>query len=88
MIKASHFLFTIVLLAVVTKANSQLLVYHVSKQVHWTHDGKKDLAKRGVFLQPGHQITITPQANVMFVQKDGKSMLLDKSGNYTFNVFN
>ena len=85
MIKASHFLFTIVLLAVVINANSQLLVYHVSKQVHWTHDGKKDWAKRGVFLQPGHQITITPQANVMFVQKDGKSMLLDKSGNYTFN---
>jgi hypothetical protein len=85
MTKASYFLFTIVLLAVVTKANSQLLVYHVSKQVHWTHDGKKELAKRGVFLQPGHQISITPQANVMFVQKDGKSMLLDRSGNYTFN---
>lgn len=85
MTKASYFLFTIVLLAVVTKANSQLLVYHVNKQVQWTHDGKKDLAKRGVFLQPGHQITITPQANVMLVQKDGKSMLMDKSGSYTFN---
>lgn len=85
MTKASHFLCTIVLLIAVTNANSQLLVYHVSKQVHWTHDGKKELAKRGVFLQPGHQISITPQANVMLVQKDGKSMLLDKSGNYTFN---
>lgn len=85
MIKISYLLFTVLFLFTVINANSQLLVYHVSKQVHWTHDGKKDIAKRGVFLQPGHQITITPQANVMFVQKDGKSMLLDKSGNYTFN---
>ena len=85
MIKDTYFLFVIVLLFVITKANSQLLIYHVSKQVHWTHDGKKELAKRGVFLQPGHLISITPQANVMFVQKDGKSMLLDRSGNYTFN---
>lgn len=85
MIKANYLLLAALLLFAVIKTNSQLLVYHVSKQVHWTHDGKKELAKRGVFLQPGHQITITPQANVMFVQKDGKSMLLDKSGNYTFN---
>jgi hypothetical protein len=43
------------------------------------------MAKRGVLLQPGHGITITPQSNVMFVQKDGKSMLLDKAGSYTFS---
>ena len=84
MIKANYLLLAALLLFAVIKTNSQLLVYHVSKQVHWTHDGKKELAKRGVFLQPGHQIIITPQANVMFVQKDGKSMLLDKSGNYSF----
>ena len=66
-------------------AGDELLLYHVSKQVHWVHDGKKDVAKRGVFLLPKHSLVITAQSNVMIVQQDGKSMMIDKPGTYTYS---
>jgi hypothetical protein len=71
--------------SMVVLAGDELLLYHVSKQVQWVHDGKKDAAKRGVFLLPKHSLVITAQSNVMLVQQDGKSMLLDKPGTYTFS---
>ena len=77
--------FMLMLQVVSTQAADQLLLYHVSKQVHWVHDGKSDAAKRGVFLLPKHRLIITSQSNVMLVQQDGKSMLLDKPGTYTYS---
>jgi hypothetical protein len=67
-----------------SEATEQILMYHVSKQVHWLHDGKKETARRGVFLLLQHRLLITPQSSIMLVNKDGKSMLLDKPGTYTF----
>ena len=66
-------------------AAGEVLLYHVNKQVYWMHDGKKDPAKRGVFLLPKQSLLITSQSNVMLVQQDGKSMLLEKPGTYTYN---
>jgi hypothetical protein len=70
--------------AVHLHAADKFLVYHVTKQVHWLHDGKKEIAKRGVFLLPKHSIIITAKADVMVVQDDGKSLLLDKPGTFSF----
>lgn len=81
------FLICIILLlqTVSMYASDKLLLYHVSKQVHWIHDGKKEDAKRGIFLLPQHSLIITSHSNVMLVQQDGKSMLLDKPGNYSYS---
>ena len=85
MIKSSIIGFVLLLQFVYVKAADELLLYHVNKQVQWVHDGKKDAAKRGVFLLPKHSLVITSQSNVMLVQQDGKSMMLDKPGTYTYS---
>lgn len=72
------------LLAVHLQAADKFLLYHVNKQVHWLHDGKKEVAKRGVFLLPKQSIIINTKADVMIVQDDGKSLLLDKPGTFSF----
>lgn len=66
------------------QATDKLLLYHVNKQVQWLHDGKKETARRGVFLLPKQEIIIPAQAEVMIVQEDGKSLLLDKPGTYSY----
>jgi hypothetical protein len=66
-------------------AEQKYLLYHVNKDVHWVHDGKKEKAKRGNFLLAAHSIIIPEQADVMLVQTDGKSLLLNKPGTYSFN---
>jgi hypothetical protein len=85
MIKSIFLSFVCIAQSFFAIAADELLLYHVNKQVHWMHDGKKDAAKRGVFLLPQHSLVITAQSNVMLVQKDGKSMLLDKPGTYSFS---
>jgi hypothetical protein len=85
MIKSIIISFVFLVQSLFVLAADELLLYHVSKQVHWVHDGKKDAAKRGVFLLPKHSLVITAQSNVMLVQQDGKSMLLDKPGTYSFS---
>lgn len=79
------FLLAAVLLAAHVKAADKFLLYHVNKQVQWIHDGKKETAKRGVFLLPKQSIIISNNADVMLIQDDGKSLLLDKQGSFTFD---
>lgn len=66
-------------------AGQKYLLYHVNKNVQRVENGKKEIAKRGMFLMAPHTIILQPQADVMLVQNDGKSLLLNKPGNYTFN---
>lgn len=66
-------------------ATQKYLLYHVNKNVHRVEQGKKEMAKRGMFLLASHSIIVQPQADVMLVQNDGKSLLLNKPGTYTFN---
>jgi hypothetical protein len=84
MIKSFIISFILVLITAQLYAADKFLLYHVNKQVHWLHDGKKEVAKRGVFLQPEQSIIITPKADVMVVQDNGKSLLLDKPGTFSF----
>jgi len=65
-------------------ADIKYLLYHVSNEVHWQHDGLKENAKRGMFLSANQSILIVQQADVMLVQSDGKSLLLDKPGTFTY----
>jgi hypothetical protein len=85
MIRIVIILFLSILIAVQLHAADQFLLYHVNKQVHWLHDGKKEMAKRGIFLQPKQSLIITAKADVMLVQNDGKSLLLDKPGTFSFD---
>jgi hypothetical protein len=66
-------------------ANQKYLLYHVNKNVQRVEQGKKEIAKRGMFLMAPHSIIVQPQADVMLVQNDGKSLLLNKPGTYTFS---
>jgi hypothetical protein len=65
-------------------ADVKYLFYHVNKNVYWQHDGLKEKAKRGNFLSANQSIMIAELADVMLVQSDGKSMLLEKPGTYTY----
>ncbi len=65
--------------------SQKYLLYHVNKNVQRVEQGKKEIAKRGMFLMAPHSIIVQPQADVMLVQNDGKSLLLNKPGTYTFN---
>ncbi|MEJ8842525.1 hypothetical protein WG954_09025 [Lacibacter sp. H375] len=66
-------------------AGQKYLLYHVNKNVQRVENGKKEIARRGMFLMAPHTIILQPQADVMLVQNDGKSLLLNKPGTYTFN---
>lgn len=66
-------------------AGQKYLLYHVNKNVQRVENGKKEIARRGMFLMAPHTIILQPQADVMLVQNDGKSLLLNKPGIYTFN---
>ncbi len=65
-------------------AEQKYLLYNVNNDVHWLHDGKKEKAKRGTFLLVSQSIILPQKSEVMFVQHDGKSLLLSKPGTYTF----
>ncbi len=65
-------------------AEVKYLFYHVNKNVYWQHNGLKEIAKRGNFLSAGQSIVIAELADVMLVQSDGKSMLLEKPGTFTY----
>jgi hypothetical protein len=66
------------------QATEKLLLYHSNKQVQWLHDGKKEAAIRGIFLLHGHSLIISQGAEAMVVQDDGKSILLNKPGTFTY----
>lgn len=66
-------------------ADQKYLLYHVNKNVQRVENGKKETARRGMFLMAPHTIIVQPQADVMLVQNDGKSLLLNKPGIYTFS---
>ncbi|MBP6686569.1 MAG: hypothetical protein KA160_01820 [Lacibacter sp.] len=61
------------------------LLYHVNKNVQRVENGKKEIAKRGMFLAASHSIIVQQQSDVMLLQNDGKSLLLNKPGIYTFS---
>jgi len=65
-------------------ATDQYLLYHVNKEVHWLHDGMKEKAKRGMFVKANQSLLINEQSDVMIIQQDGKSLLLNKTGTYTY----
>lgn len=65
-------------------ADVRYLFYHVNKDVQWQHDGLKEKAKRGQFLSANQSIILAELADVMLVQSDGKSMLLEKPGTYSY----
>jgi hypothetical protein len=65
-------------------AAEKFLLYHVTNEVHWTHDGKKENARRGVFIKEKESITVKTRGDVMLIRNDGKSLLLDQPGVYTF----
>lgn len=81
----SFFIFLILLCSGLTGvAADQYLIYHVNKPVQWLHDGKKETAKRGVYIKPQQSIIIADQNEVMLIQNDGKSLLITKPGTYSF----
>jgi hypothetical protein len=65
--------------------DQKYLLYHVNKNVQRVENGKQEVAKRGMFLTAPHSIIVQQQADVMLVQNDGKSLLLNKPGIYTFS---
>ena len=65
-------------------AEQKYLLYNVNNDVHWVHDGKKEKAKRGTFLLASQSIILPQKAEVMLIQHDGQSLLLSKSGTYSF----
>ncbi len=75
----------LVLQQVSNAAEVKYLFYNVSKEVYRVNGSKKEKAVRGMFLTAEQSISISPLAEVMLVQSDGKSMLLDKPGTYTFS---
>lgn len=64
--------------------DQKYLLYHVNKNVQRVENGKKEIAKRGMFLTAPHTIIVQPQADVMLVRGDGKSLQLNKPGTYSF----
>jgi hypothetical protein len=67
-----------------TVVPDRYLLYHVNKEVLWLHDGKKEPARRGIFLQEKHTLLLSAKADVMLIQNDGKSILLKEAGNFSF----
>jgi hypothetical protein len=60
------------------------LLYHVNNEVVWIHDGKREPARRGIFIQDHHALFLSSKADVMLIQNDGKSILLKEAGNFSF----
>ncbi|MFT3846833.1 MAG: hypothetical protein QM725_17360 [Lacibacter sp.] len=65
-------------------AETQYLIYSVNKEVHRVNNTKKEKAVRGMFLSAQQSIIISALAEVMLIQNDGKSMLLNKPGTYSY----
>lgn len=66
-------------------AETKYLIYHVNHQVKLKTNGKEENAKRGLYISNSNQsLTLSTLAEVMLVQSDGKSMLLNKPGTYSF----
>lgn len=84
MTKSFLILFILLLCKLAVAAADQYLIYHVSKPVIWMHEGKKETAKRGVYIKPLQSIVLTDLTEVMLIQNDGKSLLINKPGTYTF----
>lgn len=64
--------------------DQKYLLYHVNKNVQRVQNGKKEIARRGMFLSAPHTIIVQPQADVMLVRSDGRSLMLNKAGTYSF----
>ncbi|MFN4286283.1 MAG: hypothetical protein ACK4E8_10010 [Lacibacter sp.] len=79
-------LFAYLLLRLCGTANvaDQYLVYHVSNSVTWLHDGVKEPAKRGIFVKAGHVLVVANHAEAMLVGADGRCMLINTPGRFTF----
>ncbi len=65
-------------------AEQKFLLYNVNNEVQWVHDGKKEKAKRGIFLLGSHSIILPQRSDVMLIQQNGQSLLLNKPGTYSF----
>ncbi|HMO33699.1 MAG TPA: hypothetical protein PKE63_09450 [Lacibacter sp.] len=68
-----------------TVVPEQYLLYHVNRKVIWVHDGKKETARRGIFVRPQHSLQIAANAEAMLIGNDGRSMLLKSAGLYSFS---
>ncbi len=66
-------------------AETKYLFYSVNKEVYRVNGNKKEKAIRGMFLTVEQSIIISPLSEIMLVQNDGKSMLLEKPGTYTYS---
>jgi hypothetical protein len=66
-------------------AEIKYLIYHVSHEVKLRTYSKEENAKRGLFISNNNQsLILTSLSEVMLVQNDGKSILLNKPGTYTY----
>ena len=66
-------------------AEVKYLIYHVSQQVKLKTNEKEENAKRGLFVSNNNQsLILASVSEVMLVQNDGKSILLNKPGTYTY----
>jgi hypothetical protein len=78
-------IFFLLVLQYVEAAEVKYFIYHVSYQVKLKTNSKEENAKRGMFISNSNQsLILTTLAEVMLVQNDGKSMLLNKPGTYTY----
>lgn len=81
----SMLLIFLFMLHAVKAAEVKYLIYHVSHQVKLKTNSKEENAKRGLFISNSNQsLILTTLSEVMLVQNDGKSMLLNKPGTYTY----
>lgn len=73
------------MLNAVKAAEAKYLIYHVSGEVKLKTNGKEENAKRGFFISNSNQVLVlSTLAEVMLVQNDGKSMLFNKPGTYSY----
>lgn len=83
MIKQLIILFSF--LCMISNASAeQFLLYHANKGVLWMHNGKKEAARRGIFIHEKESIVLTVKGDVMLIQDNGISVLLDEPGTYSF----
>lgn len=78
------FLFMFIAVVKNYAAENRYLMYHINKDVQVQHHGKKEIARRGMFFTDGQSMVLKELADVMLIRYDGKSMLLNKPGIYSF----
>lgn len=85
MIKIASILFVFLTLFQQLKAaEEKYLIYHVSHQVKLKTNSKEENAKRGLFIGSNQSLILSALSEVMLIQNDGKSIQLNKPGEYTY----